>query len=288
MIANHDQLAYHLGMQTELQGQTVLITGATGGIGQATVQAFIDEGAHVAAHYHANEAAANALRERHGDSISVHQADLRDEAAVDAMFTDVIGRWGRVDALIANAGVAAKKTGPVVDMPLDRWRDIIDANATSVFLTSRAMLRHLRDVPRESATITIVGSTAAIYGEADQAEYAASKSAITQGLMLSLKNEIVRLAPLGRVNAVCPGWTATPMAEAVMDDPERMGRVYATRSLAAIATPEDIANALVYITSDRLGGHLSGVVLPIAGGMEGRLLRDPKQPACGDEGRHSG
>jgi 3-oxoacyl-[acyl-carrier protein] reductase len=288
MIANHDQFAYHLSMQTELRGQTVLITGATGGIGQATVQAFIDEGAHVAAHYHANEAAANALRERHGDSISVHQADLRDEAAVDAMFTDVIGRWGRVDALIANAGVAAKKTGPVVDMPLDRWRDIIDANATSVFLTSRAMLRHLRDVPRESATITIVGSTAAIYGEADQAEYAASKSAITQGLMLSLKNEIVRLAPLGRVNAVCPGWTATPMAEAVMDDPERMGRVYATRSLAAIATPEDIANALVYITSDRLGGHLSGVVLPIAGGMEGRLLRDPKQPACGDEGRHSG
>jgi 3-oxoacyl-[acyl-carrier protein] reductase len=288
MIANHDQLAYHLGMQTELRGQTVLITGATGGIGQAAVQAFIDEGARVAAHYHANEAAANALRERHGDSISVHQADLRDEAAVDAMFTDVIGRWGRVDALIANAGVAAKKTGPVVDMPLDRWRDIIDANATSVFLTSRAMLRHLRDVPRESATITIVGSTAAIYGEADQAEYAASKSAITQGLMLSLKNEIVRLAPLGRVNAVCPGWTATPMAEAVMDDPERMGRVYATRSLAAIATPEDIANALVYITSDRLGGHLSGVVLPIAGGMEGRLLRDPKQPACSDEGRHSG
>lgn len=276
MIARDDQLAYHLDMQTELRGQIVLITGATGGIGQAAVQAFIDEGARVAAHYHANEAAAKTLQETHGDSISVHQADLRDETAVDAMFADVIGRWGRIDALIANAGVAAQKTGPVVDMPLDRWRGIIDANATSVFLTSRAMLRHLRDVPRESATITIIGSTAAIYGEANQAEYAASKSAITQGLMLSLKNEIVQLARRGRVNSVCPGWTATPMASAVMSDPARMSRVYATRSLEAIATPEDIANALVYITSDRLGGHLSGVVLPIAGGMEGRLLRDPK------------
>jgi 3-oxoacyl-[acyl-carrier protein] reductase len=95
------------------------------------------------------------------------------------------------------------------------------------------------------------------------------------GLTRSLKNEIARLSPRGRVNAVCPGWTDTPMARHGTSDPQAMKRVFATMSLAKIATPEDVARAIVYLASDRLAGHITGAILPVAGGMEGRLLHAP-------------
>jgi NAD(P)-dependent dehydrogenase (short-subunit alcohol dehydrogenase family) len=92
------------------------------------------------------------------------------------------------------------------------------------------------------------------------------------GLTLSLKNEIVKVAPRGRVNCVCPGWTRTPMAEHGLRDAQAVARVQATMALRKIAEPQDVAAAIVFLASDRLAGHLSGTILPIAGGMEGRLL----------------
>ncbi len=92
------------------------------------------------------------------------------------------------------------------------------------------------------------------------------------GMTRSLKNEIVRLAPLGRVNCVSPGWVDTPMAAASMEDPEAIGKATATMALEKIATAEDVANAIVFFSSSALAGHLSGSILPIAGGMEGRWL----------------
>jgi NAD(P)-dependent dehydrogenase (short-subunit alcohol dehydrogenase family) len=127
-------------------------------------------------------------------------------------------------------------------------------------------------MPRESASIILVGSTAAIFGEADHADYSAAKAAMTYGLTRTLKNEIVRLAPRGRVNCVCPGWTDTPMAAEHLSDPELFQRVTATRPIRDIARPEDIAWPIVFLASDALAGHLSGTILPVAGGMEGRLL----------------
>jgi len=117
-----------------------------------------------------------------------------------------------------------------------------------------------------------VSSTAAVFGEANHADYAAAKAGMAYGLTHSLKNEIVRLAPLGRVNCVCPGWTDTPMAAGHTDDPAAVHRATATMALRKVARPEDIAAAIVFLTSDRLAGHISGAVLTIAGGMEGRLL----------------
>jgi NAD(P)-dependent dehydrogenase (short-subunit alcohol dehydrogenase family) len=142
----------------------------------------------------------------------------------------------------------------------------------SAVLTCRAFLRHLAEMPRPAASIVLVGSTAALFGEAGHSDYAVAKAGLTYGLTLSLKNEIVRLAPHGRVNCVCPGWTRTPMAAAGLADPVAVTRAQATMALQKVAEPEDVAAAIVFLTSARLAGHLSGTILPVAGGMEGRLL----------------
>jgi 3-oxoacyl-[acyl-carrier protein] reductase len=118
----------------------------------------------------------------------------------------------------------------------------------------------------------MVASTAGVFGEAGHADYAAAKSAIAHGLLLSLKNEIVRIAPGGRVNCVCPGWTASPMTRRELDDPSLVERVTRTMPLRKVATPEDVARQIVVLTSDELSGHVTGQVVVVAGGMEGRVL----------------
>jgi 3-oxoacyl-[acyl-carrier protein] reductase len=137
-------------------------------------------------------------------------------------------------------------------------------------LTARGFLRGVAE--RGHGSLVLVGSTAGIFGEAGHADYAAAKSAVVYGLLLSLKNEIVRVAPRARVNAVCPGWTYSPMTRGAVDD-EVLDRVTATMALRKIAEPEDVARQVVVLASDELSGHVTGQVVVVAGGMEGRLLR---------------
>ena len=106
---------------------------------------------------------------------------------------------------------------------------------------------------------------------------AAAKAALTYGLTRTLKNEIVRIVPAGRVNTVCPGWTLTEMARPGLDDPETVTRVLQTRALRRVGRPQDIASAVVFLASDRLAGHMTGQILTVAGGMEGRLLHRPEE-----------
>ena len=256
----------------ELEGKVVLVTGAAGGIGQATVRAFAAEGARVVVHYHKSAEAAAGLRDEIGENAIALRADLRDEREVNSLFMSAIDHFGRIDAIVANAGIWEADSVPLHEMSLAQWQGTMEADLTSAFLTCRAFMRHLADEPREPASIVMVGSTAAIFGEADHADYAAAKSGMVYGLARSLKNEIVRLAPRGRVNAVCPGWTDTPMAAGGTSDPAAMERVFATMPLKKIATPEDVAHLITFLLSDRLSGHVSGAVVTIAGGMEGRLL----------------
>lgn len=260
-------------MNAEIRGQGVLITGASGGIGLATARAFADEGASLALHYHTNRAPLDALASQLTVPPAIVRADLRDESQTDAMFADAIRRLGQLDAIVVNAGVWRPDDVPLHDMLLAEWNETLTADLTSAFLTCRAFLRHLRDVPRESASIVLIGSTAGLFGEAGHADYAAAKAALVHGLTLSLKNEIVRLAPRGRVNCICPGWTDTPMAAPHTADANAVRRATATMSLQKIATPAEVANAIVFLTSDALAGHISGAIVPVAGGMEGRLLR---------------
>ncbi|MHC5002566.1 MAG: SDR family NAD(P)-dependent oxidoreductase [Planctomycetota bacterium] len=262
-------------MDSKLKNQVVLVTGAAGGIGQATARLLAAEGARVVVHYHTQREAGEALAASLPTPSLALGADLRDEAATEALFAAALAEFGRLDGLVVNAAIWVAEPAPLHGMTLGQWRMTMDTNLTSAFICCRAFLRHLAEAPREAASIVLVASTAALFGEAEHADYSASKAAMTYGLTRSLKNEIVRLAPRGRVNCVCPGWTDTPMASSGTSDPTAMARVFATMPLRKIATPEDVASAIVWLSSDALAGHVSGAILPLAGGMEGRLLHPP-------------
>jgi 3-oxoacyl-[acyl-carrier protein] reductase len=257
-------------MQTGLAGKGVLVTGASGGIGAACAREFAAEGARVAVHFHHGRDRAEAVARELGRA-PVFAADLTKEEEVDRLFEAARGELGRIDICAAVAGTWPPEDQPVWELPLERWRDTLDANLTAPFLTARAFLR---EVERNGGgSLVLIGSTAGIFGEAGHADYAAAKSGVLVGLLLSLKNEIVRIAPRARVNAVAPGWTESPMTRGLVDE-ERVRAVSRTMALRKVAQPEDVARQVVVLASDELSGHVTGQVVVVAGGMEGRVVHE--------------
>ena len=253
-----------------LQGKCVLVTGASGGIGAACARAFVAEGARVLVHYHRGEERASALADELGGA-PIARADLTVESEVERLFVEARAALGGVDVCVSMQGVWPRDDIPVWELSLERWEETLRANLTATFLVAREFLR---DVKRSGhGSLVLVGSTAGIFGEAGHADYAAAKSAILGGLLLSLKNEIVRIAPLGRVNAVAPGWTESPMTRGFVD-PEQVNRASRTMALRKSAHPEDVAAHVVVLASDTLSGHVSGQIVVVAGGMEGRVVHD--------------
>jgi 3-oxoacyl-[acyl-carrier protein] reductase len=257
-------------METGLRNKGVLVTGAAGGIGSALVRAFSEEGSRVIVHFRTSKSRAESLAEETG-GIAL-QADLTVEEEVDGLFAAAIERLGAIDVLVANAGRWPSDDRPLWEMSLERWRETIATDLDSVFLCCRAFLRHVAETGR--GNIVLISSTAGIFGEAGHADYAAAKGALASGFLKSLKNEIVRIAPNGRVNAVCPGWTQTDMTRDALADGTFVERITRTMALGKVGHADDVARVVVSLASNRISGHVSGEVITVAGGMEGRVLRE--------------
>lgn len=263
-------------MDAQLTDKVVLVTGATGGIGSAIARQFAAEGARLVLHYRSNRDDALRLRLELGEDVPLVRGDLNKETQVKRLFARVLRERGRIDSLVVNAADWEKREVPLHEMTLRQWQDTLDGTLTSAFLCLREFFRVV--AKQREGNAVLIGSTAAVFGEAGHADYAAAKAGVAFGLTRTLKNEIARLAPTtksycgGRVNCVCPGWTVVPRNAARLDDPAVLQRVTATMPLRKVGQPGDIANAVVFLASDKLAGHISGQTITVAGGMEGRLL----------------
>ena len=263
-------------MKSGLDGKSVIVTGGSGGIGQAIVKTMVEEGANVLIHCNTGrdraEALANGLP---GSQVDVATADLTSESDVRQLFETATKRFGGADVLIANAGKWPEADIPIHKMSLDRWNETLAVNSTSVFLCIREFLNQAIAIGINDPAIVATGSTAGRFGEAGHGDYATAKSSFMFGMIQSLKNEITRVAPHGRINAVCPGWTITPMARSLTCDESAMKKTLQTIPMRKFASSSDIANAVTFLASNQLAGHITGQTLFVDGGMEGRVINEP-------------
>ena len=278
-----------------LRGKHCLVTGASGGIGIATVELLLSLGAKVTAQYNSNKETLKRWSELNAGSaerLNVLQCDVTNESAVQKLFEDSVSKFGHVDSLILNHGIFVTKDLSITEMSLDQFQNTINVNLTSNFLLSKQLLIQLQQrcnsVPDKKdfvaltairTNVVLVGSTSGLFGEAGHIDYSSSKSALMYGFAKTLKNEITKISPRSRVNTVAPGWVKTPMAEESLANKELVSKVLQTLALRKIATAQDVSNSIAFLASDKMSGHVSGDILEIHGGMEGRCLYNKEQVA---------
>ncbi|PWY99647.1 NAD(P)-binding protein [Testicularia cyperi] len=252
----------------------VLVSGASGGIGIETAKMFLAAGARVTAHYNS---AAREIDTTPG--LVGIKANVTSESDVKSLFDSAAEKQGSVvQVLIVNHGIWPVEPVSLADMSLDQWRNTHSVNLDGSFLLIREFLSRLRGQPSsilDPVSVCLIGSTAGKFGEHDHGDYASTKAAMMYGLVPTLKNEIVRIAPKARANAVNPGWVYTPLAAETINDDKVRARALASTPLQKVAMPTDIAKQVVILSSPTLSGHVTGVNLQVDGGMEGRCLYPP-------------
>ncbi|MBQ3215785.1 MAG: 3-oxoacyl-ACP reductase FabG [Oscillospiraceae bacterium] len=242
-----------------LKNKVAIITGGSRGIGYATAEAFLREGAAVVitASSQANaQRAAEALRVSFPASqIAGISPDLTKLADVEQAFQKVINEFGGVDILVNNAGIS--DSTPMESYTAEGFEKVLDLNVKGVFNPIRALVSHMTE--RGSGVILNTSSMVSIYGQPSGVAYPTSKFAVN-GLTLSLARE---LGPKGiRVNAVAPGITETDMMKAVPK--EVIAPLISQIPLRRLGQPEDIANAFVFLASEE-ASYITGVVLQVDG-----------------------
>jgi len=271
-------------METGLKGKTVLLSGASGGIGSEIARMFDAEGSNLVLTYLADERGKKEIEELKGTlkgSYIEVPADLTKEEDVEEVFKKAEQEFKRIDTLVACAGVWSA-TKFVADRTLEEWNRAFALNSTADFLLTRGFFRNLRKYKEDHGSIVYIGSTAGMIGEAMHHDYAATKSAIIYGLTQSLRVEMTSFAKKGRINVVCPGWTATPITYDMLKDKQFVHTITSTIPLRKVAKPEDIASAVLFLASDKLAGHITGKVVTVDGGMNGRLLHGELEPITED------
>lgn len=277
-------------MDLELKGKVAFITGASGGIGRALARVFHAEGCQLALHANSNIGWLREFIDKQGwqDRAIALAADIADPDAVNTAMQAAVARFGRVDVCVANAGKWPQADELIHQISVARMRNTVDVNLYGAIWTARAFFAQLKPrADQHGASLTFIGSTAGRFGERGHVDYSLSKAGL-YGLVRTLKNEIVQLDPFGRVNMVEPGWTVTEMAREALDREGTIKRVVKTMPVRQLARATDIARMVAVLSSPAASRHVSGEVVTVAGGMEGRLQwadADIDEPAIRNRAR---
>ena len=241
-------------------GQTVLVSGASRGLGSALALAFAKEGAFVGIGYHRQEKAAREVldnvRAAGGDGLAL-AFDVRDAGSVDAAVNQLIAARGSIDVLINNAAVSRDELFPLMEK--DSWEEVLAVNLGGPFRLCRAMVRPM--MARRRGVIVNVGSIAGLHASPGQANYSAAKG----GLLALTRTLAAELAPRGvRVNAVVPGVLSTGMATRV--DHRHLEKLRDMIPLKRFGAPEEVARAVLFVASDE-ASYLIGQSIVVDGGL---------------------
>ncbi|ALI98689.1 SDR family oxidoreductase [Rufibacter tibetensis] len=250
--------------------QTVLVTGASSGIGQGIAIAFGQQGANVIINYHGDEESARETLkqvEEGGGKGFICKADVGKEEDVTRMFQEAIDTYGTVDVLVSNAGI--QKDSSFAEMTLEQWNKVMTTNLTGYFLCAREAIKIFDKKPTPSpedkakGNIIFMSSVHDIIPWAGHVNYASSKG----GILMLMKSLALEVAPKKiRVNGISPGAIATDINADVWQDEEKKKELMKLIPYKRIGLPEDIAKVAVWLASPE-SDYITGTTIYVDGGM---------------------
>ncbi len=241
-----------------LDGKVALITGGSRGIGEALVRKFAEHGASVAFTYVSAGSAerSDKLAAELGPAVRAYMSDAGDYAQAEALVGQVVKDFGKLDIVINNAGITRDTL--MLRMTEQQWDEVIQTNLKSVFNLTK---HSLKPMIRSGGSIINMSSVVGVFGQAGQANYAASKAGII-GFSKSIAKEYGSRGI--RCNAVAPGFIETEMT-AVLDEKTKEGYLSAI-PLKRLGTGDEVANTCVFLASD-MGAYISGQVISVCGAL---------------------
>jgi len=241
-----------------LEGKVAIITGGSRGIGEGIVRKFVSEGASVVFTYRSSDEKANAIVADLGDEkVVAIKSDASNFEQSENLIKDTIDKFGRIDILVNNAGIT--KDTLMLRMSEEHWDDVMDVNLKSVFVMTKNVLKTM--MRQREGSIINMSSVVGVFGNAGQANYAASKAGII-GFTKSIAKEVGSRNI--RCNAIAPGFIKTEMTGEL--DEKTKESYISSIPLKDFGKAEDVSNACVYLGSD-MSRYVTGQVLSVCGGM---------------------
>ncbi|SMS12136.1 short-chain dehydrogenase [Pseudomonas viridiflava] len=247
--------------------KVVVVTGAGSGIGEATAKRFAREGASVVLVGRNEEKLKKVHAQLEGEGHLVRAADVADLSDVEALFKEVASHFGRLDALVNNAGIV--KSGKVTELEVQDWKELMSVDLDGVFYCTRSAMPALIV---SKGNIVNVSSVSGMGGDWGMSFYNAAKGAITnftRALALDHGADGVR------VNAVCPSLTRSELTDDMMDNDALMAKFKERIALGRPAEPEDIGDVIAFLASDD-ARFVTGVNLPVDGGLSASNGQPPQ------------
>jgi len=233
----------------DFAGKVVVVTGAAQGIGATIARAFADAGARVTRLDRQAPEPQNAV-------------NVTDHDAIERAFLRIVSEQGPIDVLVNNAGIAVR--GPALTVPIEAFRDVLDVNLTGTFICARLAARSMQG--RGGSIVNVASVMGLSGGLFPNAAYQASKGGVvnlTRALALEWASDGIR------VNAVAPNYVDTQLTEPIFSDPQRLRTVMAHAPLGRLPTPDDVAEAVLYLASDS-AASVTGHVLAVDSGYLAR------------------